>query len=33
MKYADNMNAVVSLPKGYNELYVYDTAGVLKELQ
>jgi hypothetical protein len=30
MKYADNMNAVVSLPKGYNELYVYDTAGVLK---
>jgi len=30
MKYADNMNAVVSLPKGYNELYAYDANGVLK---
>ena len=29
-KYSDNMNAVVSLPKGYNELYAYDANGVLK---
>ena len=29
-KYSDNMNAVVSLPKGYNELYAYDVNGVLK---
>jgi hypothetical protein len=30
MKYPDNMNAVVQLPKGYDELFVYDTNGVLK---
>ncbi|MFT5297960.1 MAG: hypothetical protein ACI9YH_004002 [Colwellia sp.] len=29
-KYADNMNAVVSLPQGYDELFVYDAKGVLK---
>ncbi|CAL2104919.1 putative secreted protein (Por secretion system target) [Tenacibaculum sp. 190524A02b] len=29
-KYAQNMNAIVSLPKGYNELWVYDTKGILK---
>jgi hypothetical protein len=29
-QYADNMNAVVLLPKGYNELFVYDSKGVLK---
>jgi hypothetical protein len=29
-KYPDNMNAVVLLPEGYNDLYVYDEEGVLK---
>ena len=29
-KYADNMNAVVLLPEGYNELFVYDDDGILK---
>jgi hypothetical protein len=29
-QYAQNMNAVVLLPKGYNELFVYDNMGVLK---
>ncbi len=29
-QYPDNMNAVVLLPKGYNELFVYDSNGVLK---
>jgi hypothetical protein len=29
-QYADNMNAVVLLPTGYNELFVYDAQGVLK---
>jgi hypothetical protein len=29
-QYAQNMSAVVSLPKGYNELFVYDDRGVLK---
>lgn len=29
-KYPENMNAVVLLPEGYNELYVYDNAGLLK---
>ncbi len=29
-KYSDNMNAVVLLPDGYNELFVYDEEGVLK---
>jgi hypothetical protein len=29
-QYAQNMNAVVMLPKGYNELFVYDDKGVLK---
>lgn len=29
-KYPDNMNAVVLLPAGYNELFAYDTKGVLK---
>ncbi|SNR71632.1 LamG-like jellyroll fold domain-containing protein [Lutibacter flavus] len=29
-KYAENMNAIVQLPEGYNELFVYDSAGVLK---
>lgn len=29
-KYAANMNAVVSLPLGYSELFVYDGNGVLK---
>ena len=29
-QYAQNMNAVVLLPKGYNELFVYDDMGVLK---
>jgi len=28
--YSDNMNAVVSLPEDYNELFVYDAKGVLK---
>jgi hypothetical protein len=30
MKYPENMNAVVLLPEGYNELFVYDTNGELK---
>ena len=29
-QYAQNMNAVVMLPKGYNELFVYDDKGLLK---
>ncbi|MGO4822419.1 MULTISPECIES: LamG-like jellyroll fold domain-containing protein [unclassified Flavobacterium] len=29
-QYPDNMNAVVLLPTGYNELFVYDARGVLK---
>ena len=29
-KHAQNMNAVVLLPKGYNELFVYDGKGLLK---
>ena len=29
-KYSDNMNAVVLLPEGYNELFVFDFDGVLK---
>ncbi len=29
-KYSDNMNAVVQLPSGYNELFVYDEDGVIK---
>ncbi len=29
-KYAENMNAVVLMPEGYTELYVYDTNGALK---
>lgn len=29
-KYAANMNAVVLLPEGYDELFVYDTQGKLK---
>jgi hypothetical protein len=29
-QYPDNMNAVVLLPKGYKELFVYDSNGVLK---
>ena len=29
-KYPDNMNAVVKLPAGYNELFVYDSKGVIK---
>lgn len=28
--YSQNMNAVVLLPEGYDELFVYDTKGVLK---
>ncbi|WP_299438656.1 LamG-like jellyroll fold domain-containing protein [uncultured Aquimarina sp.] len=28
--YSQNMNAVVSLPEGYHELFVYDTKGILK---
>ncbi|MFD1606057.1 LamG-like jellyroll fold domain-containing protein [Flavobacterium artemisiae] len=28
--YSQNMNAVVLLPKGYDELFVYDSKGVLK---
>jgi hypothetical protein len=31
-QYAQNMNAVVLLPKGYTELFVYDDMGVLKGL-
>jgi len=30
MQYSDNMNAVVSLPDGYDELFVYDGRGNLK---
>jgi hypothetical protein len=29
-KYSENMNAVVLLPEGYDELFVYDADGVLK---
>ncbi|CAM1344888.1 LamG-like jellyroll fold domain-containing protein [Tenacibaculum amylolyticum] len=29
-KYPQNMNAVVALPEGYEELFVYDLQGVLK---
>lgn len=29
-QYPDNMNAVVLLPKGYNELFVYNSKGILK---
>jgi hypothetical protein len=29
-QYAQNMNAVVLMPSGYNELFVYDEMGVLK---
>ncbi|MGA9639149.1 LamG-like jellyroll fold domain-containing protein [Flavobacterium sp.] len=29
-QYPDNMNAVVLLPTGYNELFVYDAKGILK---
>jgi len=29
-KYSENMNAVVLLPKGYNELFIYDQEGILK---
>lgn len=29
-RYSDNMNAVVSLPEGYNQLFVYDRNGILK---
>jgi hypothetical protein len=29
-KYSENMNAVVLLPEGYNELFVYDKEGELK---
>lgn len=29
-QYSQNMNAAVLLPKGYNELFVYDTKGVIK---
>lgn len=29
-KYAENMNAIVSIPNGYDELFVYDSRGVLK---
>lgn len=29
-QYAENMNAVVLLPAGYSELFVYDAQGVLK---
>jgi len=30
VKYAENMNAVVQLPEGYDELFVFDNNGVLK---
>ena len=30
MKYPENMNAVVLMPNGYNQLFVYDAEGVLK---
>lgn len=29
-QYSENMNAIVLLPKGYNELFVYDDRAVLK---
>ena len=29
-KYPENMNAVVLLPEGYDELFVYDAKGILK---
>ncbi|AUP81273.1 LamG-like jellyroll fold domain-containing protein [Flavivirga eckloniae] len=29
-KYSENMNAVVLLPEGYHELFIYDEDGVLK---
>lgn len=29
-QYPDNMNAIVLLPEGYNELYAYDENGILK---
>lgn len=29
-KYSQNMNAIVHMPKGFNELMVYDTKGALK---
>ena len=30
MKYSENMNAVVQLPEGFNEVFIYDTSGVLR---
>lgn len=30
MQYPNTMNAIVQLPEGYNELFVYDDKGVLK---
>ncbi|WP_111706330.1 LamG-like jellyroll fold domain-containing protein [Lutibacter citreus] len=30
MKYSENMNAVVQLPEGFNELFIYDSEGNLK---
>lgn len=30
LKYSENMNAVVLLPQGYSELFVYDVKGMLK---
>jgi hypothetical protein len=30
MKYAENMNAVVQLPEGFNEVFIYDEKGVLR---
>ena len=29
-EYPDNMNAIVLLPTGYNELFAYDASGILK---
>ena len=29
-QYSENMNAIVLLPKGFNELFVYDSKGVMK---
>ncbi|MFV5690716.1 LamG-like jellyroll fold domain-containing protein [Flavobacterium sp. LT1R49] len=29
-QYSDNMNAIVLLPKGYSELFVYNSNGILK---
>jgi hypothetical protein len=29
-EYPENMNAVVELPEGYNDLFIYDAAGTLK---